>query len=123
MIGKKLNAEKIVMVDCDETLVNYNLSDFPDFPTIELQGREPIRVVVNRKNVNLIRKLYKLNYDIVIWSATGANWAETVAKGVGLDDVAALYMSKPRYYVDDLDSSKFMGPRLWRDAITGKSDE
>lgn len=119
----KLDSYKTVTVDVDDTLVMWNISEYPEFPVIELDCYGPVVLAVNQKNVNLVIKLSKLGYKIVIWSQTGYDWAETVSKAVGLHPYASLYMSKPRYYVDDLPSNEWMGTRLWRDPITGKSAE
>lgn len=124
MIGKKLNSDRVVTVDCDDSLILWNISDYPDLPHILVNGpRGQVTLALHTKNINLVKKLYKLGYEIVIWSASGADWAETIGRAVGLDEAASLYMSKPRYYVDDLPSTAFMGERIWRDPVTGKSDE
>ena len=114
-----LKSDKVVVVDCDDTLVMWDLSRYPDLPTIELDCWGAVKLRVNPKNVNLVRKLAKLGYTIIIWSQTGWEWAEAVAKGVGLYEEASMFLTKPRYHVDDLPSSVWMGPRLWRHPVTG----
>lgn len=121
-MSKVIDSHKVVTVDMDDTIVMWNLSDYPDLPRIKLDCYGPAELVPNTKNINLVRKLYKLGYTIIAWSQTGFEWAHAVSKAVGLDDVVSLYMTKPRYHVDDLPSTVWMGDRLWRDPVTGNSD-
>lgn len=116
-----LESHKVVGVDCDDTLVMWDISKYPDMPRITVDLCGPVQLVVNQKNVNLVRKLAKLGYQIVVWSQTGYDWARVVGKAVGIDDVTSLYMTKPRYHIDDMPASVWIGDRLWRDPVTGNS--
>lgn len=118
----KLKSHKVVTVDCDDTLVMWNISEYPTLPRIELDLCGPAILAVNQKNVNLVTKLAKLGYTIIVWSQTGWDWAETVCTKLGIDPIVSLYLTKPRYYVDDLESHVWMGERLWRDPVTGEND-
>lgn len=108
-------------VDCDDTLVMWNISSYPTLPHIELDCYGPVVLAPNQKNINLVKKFKKLGYSIIVWSATGADWAEAVSKALDLDGIVSLYLTKPSYYLDDLPSNQFMGQRLWRDPITGET--
>lgn len=123
--GSSLESHKVLTVDCDDTLVMWQLSMYPDLPRVEvaLPDIAPSILVLNQKNVNLVKKFYKLGFKIVVWSQTGYDWAKAVAEAVGLSEYVTLYMTKPRYHVDDLPSSVWMGERLWRDPVTGVSED
>jgi hypothetical protein len=114
MMSKKIEGDRTLFVDCDDTLVMWDLSRYPNLPRIEMDCYGPVVLVPNQKNVNLVRKFSLLGYTIIIWSQTGADWAEAVAKAVGLDEHAAAFMAKPRYHLDDLPSAAWCGERLWR---------
>lgn len=118
----RIDNDRIVMVDVDDTLCIWDISEYPHLPriTIDCHGRTSV-VSVNQKNVNLVKKLQKLGYQIIVWSQSGNLWAQTVANAVGLDN--CIYMSKPRYYVDDLPSNVWIGERLWRNPTTGESSD
>lgn len=118
---KVLKSHKVITVDCDDTLVMWDLSKYPELERIELDCYGPVMLALNQKNINLVRKLSKLGYEIIVWSQTGYDWAQAVGKATGLDDIVSLYMTKPRYYVDDLESKIWIGDRLWRDPVTGNS--
>ena len=115
-----VKSDKMIYVDCDDTLVMWDLSKYPDLRTVELSCYGPVTLRVNDKNVNLVKKLAKLGYSIVVWSQTGWEWAEAVSKAVGIAEHSVLYLTKPRYHLDDLPSSAWCGDRLWRDPVSGK---
>ena len=111
------------MVDVDDTLILWDTSKYPDLKEVEVSINDLTATVrINEKNVNLVKKLAKLDYTIVVWSQTGYDWAEAVSNAVGLSQYVSLYLTKPRYYVDDKECQKWMGERLWRDPTTGESE-
>ena len=123
MKSKRILNERLLYVDCDDTLVCWDLSSYPpeEFPRIELDCWGPVMLVKHEKNINMVKKFALLGYGIVVWSQTGSEWAETVSKAVGIDDLVTAYLTKPRYYLDDLPCAQWMGERLYRDAKTGES--
>lgn len=106
--------------DVDDTILMHNLSDYPEeqHVTVTCNGREFVGVP-NVKNLNLLVKFYKLGYDIIIWSKTGASWAKAVGAALNLDQYVTHYLSKPDFILDDRDASQWMGPRCYRDAKSG----
>jgi hypothetical protein len=121
----KLSSDKVVCVDCDDTLIMWDISKYQDqLPSVDIECYGYVtQVLLNTKNINLVEKFAKLGYQIIIWSQTGHEWAEAVGKACGLDEYVALYMAKPRYHFDDLPASAWMGTRIWRDPITGDSED
>lgn len=114
-IGVNAMANKAVYVDCDETIVMSNLSDYPEDQHVVIDYiNGPIKVVLNQKNINLTMLFYKLGYDVYCWSKTGADWAELVSKRSGLSVVVKNCLPKPDFYIDDKEASYWMGPRRWR---------
>lgn len=113
-------AARTFFSDIDSTLVEYDLSNFDpaQYVTIPYVNGDVV-VVPNKKNVNLLLKFYKLGYSVVAWSHSGADWAEAVVKALGIEHAVDYVVAKPHYYLDDLDSSKWMGHRVWRDPKTG----
>ncbi len=112
---------KLVVVDIDETIALHNLSDFDPCEYVAIPYiRGDFQVVPHTKNIKLLRKFYKLGYQVIFWSRTGADWAESVCKVLKLEDIAAAYLTKPMYYFDDKNAESWIGPRIWRDPVTGK---
>lgn len=114
--------DKVIMVDCDDTLIAWDHSKYKNKlqeVTIEVNDFSSL-VHVNQKNVNLVKKLSKLGFTIIVWSGSGYEWASKVCKTLGIEEYVTACMSKPRYYVDDLECDKWMGQRIWRDPMSGE---
>jgi hypothetical protein len=114
--AKEIKGYKTCYVDCDQTLVMDNLSEYKPEEIFEIQYTNgPVRVVANRKNINLLTLFYKLGYTIIIWSKTGSDWATLVGEALGVDDMVSAYLSKPLFYIDDKDASEWIGERRYRE--------
>lgn len=114
--------DRIVWVDCDDTLIMWDLSAYPDLPRVKVQNSDEAAIVVpNLKNINTIKKFYKLGYKLIVHSGSGHLWAEAVVKALELQPYVTLIMSKPMYYFDDYSVVNWIGPRIWRDPLTGKN--
>lgn len=115
----KLDGDRVLMVDVDDTLVMWNVSEYrakddPNYKFVQLDSGA-ITVLENKKNINTLIKFKKLGYTVVVWSQSGKDWAEKVVNALDINQYVDLIMTKPSYYLDDLDASAWMH-RLWRDA-------
>jgi hypothetical protein len=119
-----IKAPRTVYVDVDGTLVDYDLTRFsPDkYVTIDFVNG-PMVVVPNLNNISVVQKFYKLGYFVIVWSHSGAEWAECVVCDLGLEPYVDLCISKAHYYIDDLPAETFMGARVWYDPVTGKDSK
>jgi hypothetical protein len=109
--------DRTLYVDCDDTLIMWNLSDYGDeTPRLTVNVWGPADVIPNQKNINTVRKFALLGYTIILWSKTGAKWARAVGQATGLDPLVTAYLTKPTYYLDDMEAAEWLGPRLWRAA-------
>lgn len=99
-----------VGVDCDDTLVSWKFCrpDSVDAVAFEHPKLGTVYLNVNWEVVAHVKRHVLCGHQIVIWSAGGADWAETVAKHVGLDDIAVCYMEKFRWIVDDKPAAYFL---------------
>lgn len=50
---------------------------------------------------------------VIVWSAGGYKWAESVVKSLGLSLFVDVAMSKPTWYYDDIPCQKWMGKPRW----------
>lgn len=118
-----IKSERVVMCDVDDTLVLWDLSAHPDAERVIVTcfGYETI-LVPHEKNIKLLRKFAKLGYTIVVWSATGWEWANEVVRTLKIEDVVHSVMSKPRYYFDDIRAEEWIGQRIWRDPKSGEEE-
>lgn len=94
---------KLVAFDVDDTLIQRLPHD--GFRHIAEDDRFEIRGVwyrIRRDEVYRLRSFAGSNgFEVVVWSAGGAEWAAQVGSILGLDPLVAAYMSKPDFAVDD----------------------
>jgi FMN phosphatase YigB (HAD superfamily) len=114
----KVEGDRTLYVDCDDTLVLWNISDYPDSPRIKINlYHEDTVLVPHQKNINLLIKFRKLGYKIIVWSQSGADWAEAVVNQLLLSDYVDLVITKPTYYLDDLPASAWADRRVYRELV------
>jgi len=119
----KIENERLLYCDCDDTLVQWDISKYPELEDVDVTCygyTTPLKI--NRKNINLIEKFVKLGYGIVVWSQSGADWAEAVSKAIGIGQFVEGYLTKPRYIMDDMPVDAWIGENVFRDPVTGKSN-
>jgi phosphoglycolate phosphatase-like HAD superfamily hydrolase len=107
---------RTLFVDIDETLIHYEI-DFDSLEGTILLSNDPtgvgsIRVKPIPTSIDMVKKFKAIGYDCFAWSQSGGDWAERVVKAVGLEDYFTACMSKPMWYLDDLEHTKWMGPRI-----------
>lgn len=108
----KFENDKSLFVDVDDTLIIYDPPEHLRSQAIIMDnGGFKQEVLIHKKHVELIRRFKFLGYKVVVWSKTGAFWAEKIVKELGLENDVDMVMSKPLYFVDD---------RKELDAIVGK---
>lgn len=109
--------EQIVCVDVDDTLVIW--SDHFTQPHVNSQTFiDPYDNSVNyliphQQHIDLIKKYKGRGFFIIVWSAGGVRWAESVVKTLGLENYVDKVMTKPAKYVDDLSCDKWMGNKVY----------
>ncbi len=99
--------DRCIFFDCDETLVLTNMPNSPLAIPIEYQGHT-YRYVPHEQHVEEIHRYKADGATIVVWSAQGSSWAETVVRALGLQSVVDVCLSKPEKYFDDLNVTQFM---------------
>jgi hypothetical protein len=103
-----------VMIDCDDTLVMWDLPDGMKINddrliTVRCRGYEE-RCLPNKYNINLLKKYATRGHAVVVWSGGGADWAEAVVSTLGIGEYVDVIMGKPQYFIDDVaDPKKWMG--------------
>ena len=101
-----INNDDCVFTDIDETLIFWKTTD-PTDVTIEVEDPymedKIIKLVPHQSNIDLIKRKYGQGKMIIVWSAGGALWAETVVKALKLETIVTLIMAKPTTYIDDID--------------------
>lgn len=114
--------ENIVCYDVDDTLVMWD--DLFDRPHNNSMGAEAQPFVdpydnstnylfPHRKHIGLLKKHAGRGCMVVVWSAAGVKWAESVIKALGLEQYVDVVTTKPSKYVDDLPGNEILGTRIY----------
>lgn len=116
-----IKSRKIICFDCDDTLVLWNDKGRTWGKNNKdcLQFRDPyidwdyfssyLYLKPNTEVVDLVKKYKAAGWTVIVWSAGGGAWAEEVVNVLKLNEFVDIAMSKPEAYVDDNDSTCWMG--------------
>lgn len=120
----KVPAGPTAYFDVDDTLVMWDLPENPplvDCALIKCRGYES-KVLINRYNVDLLKKFAKRGHAVIVWSAGGADWAEAVVKALRLEEYVCVVSGKPSYYIDDIsDPAHILGKHGYFDINGNRS--
>lgn len=113
----------VVCADIDGTLVTE--VPVPNMYTISFQHPYQSRmahILPNKRNIDVLKNWSARGRFVIVWSAAGQEWAVAVLQALGLTEYSDLTLEKPIAYLDDLDSDKWMGHRVWlNDEDTGNA--
>lgn len=95
-----------VYFDVDNTLV-YSETEFPlvKGTHVQINGR---RWVAEDIHVEAIKDFAARGHTVILWSAGGSEWCESVAKALKITDYVSACLSKPTWYFDDCPADRFM---------------
>ena len=91
----------------DDTLVFWKF----DLPADLIQVHSAFGLTNLKPNQELIERLKRHYYSahtIIVWSQSGAEWAETVCKALQIDPYVHWYQDKPLTYYDDTESALWL---------------
>ena len=98
--------------DVDDTLVMWRTPEFNE-ETTKIAGNN---YIINWNNVNYLRKLHNRRHYIIVWSKAGTQWCKDVVEGLDLQNHVDCIISKPTYYIDDIENTNsFMGKHVYKD--------
>lgn len=104
-----MDSKPAVFFDVDDTLVMWTLSQDNEIPTIEIKHEGFVEEAIpNIHNIAHLKKMKRRGHNVVVWSAGGASWARAVVESLELQKYVDAVLSKPDYYVDDIED-----PREW----------
>lgn len=114
----KLSEKPTIFCDVDDTLIMWNPPKDLHSQCVKLNtGGYYVFCYPHKPHIELLKEFKSRGHIIVVWSAGGADWAETVVKKLQLESIVDLVVSKPTWYIDDLPSELFMdkNSRIWKD--------
>ena len=112
-----LNSDDNLFVDVDETLVLWNIKDYPNDTVVQV--RDPymddaiIELVPHKRHIELLKRCKGQGRKIVVWSAGGYAWAQRVVEALGIAPYVHLIMAKPIAYMDDKDMTEWRCQRIY----------
>lgn len=109
---KTIQCDKIVCFDVDDTLITQEFHEEKAEAVIECNGYKT-EVLIIENNVEAVKRHKKQGQTVIVWSAAGYKWAESVVKTLKLEKYVDYAMSKPVWYYDDLPVQKWMGKPRW----------
>ena len=115
--------ETVVCYDVDDTLVIWSGNHHQPH-TDEFSGKEAVAfkdpydnsvnyLIPHQRHIELLKKHAGRGYHVIVWSAAGYGWAESVVKTLGLEKYVDQILTKPSKYVDDLQASEILGSRIY----------
>lgn len=110
---KVVSEEKIICFDVDDTLVMHCSKDDSSHIIYDPSSGVAFSVRPHQFHINLLKQHAGRGYTIIVWSAGGYRWAETVLKELAIDNYVDIVMTKPTKYVDDLLCGEWMGEHLY----------
>jgi len=123
-----INQDKQVHFDVDDTLVMWD-DKFREPGPGKVEFIDPhdgtkLYLTPHKKHIQKLRGHSRTGWYVVVWSAGGWEWAETVIRALGLIPHVDMIMSKPLKCYDDLPVGEGIGPREWyKDKKTGETNE
>jgi hypothetical protein len=96
-----------VYFDVDNTIVLWDMETDPRAITFELYGQK-FKLVPHYKHIERVKFHKQEGFEIIFWSAGGADWAQEIVNKLGLQEHVDYCLSKPSYYYDDLPTEKIL---------------
>jgi FMN phosphatase YigB (HAD superfamily) len=106
---------KTVYFDCDDTLLEWKTcsEDEEGALRIENNGHAFYKKVISA-NVEALIDHSLAGHLVVVWSAGGSTWAETIIKALNIELYVDVILNKPDFYYDDKDPSHWMPERQFK---------
>ncbi len=112
---KVIENEMLVYCDCDDTLVlwftNCDPNEKVDIPC-PYDGKL-LSLKPHKRHIQLLKDYKARGATVIVWSAAGYKWAESVTKALGLEPYVDYCQTKPTKYVDDLQANEILGERVF----------
>lgn len=104
--------EQILYCDIDSTLVFDCEKTHPEALTANYYG-SPRWVRPHHKQIQFLKTLKSRGFYVIAHSGNGYSWVAEITKLLKLEKYVDEAKSKPVFYIDDLDSNKWMGSRIY----------
>lgn len=115
---KIIESKHIVYFDVDDTLLMWRWQDYTDdvhkLLSLQIPGtNETVQVFPHLRHIELMKQFKVRGQTVVVWSKGGWDWAHTAIKALKIEQYVDLVLTKPDWYIDDLDCKEFMKDRRY----------
>lgn len=113
---KVIEGDNVYYYDCDDTLVMWDNKHKTETNTVlfNCHGFSE-NLVPHQGHIDHLKKAKQFDKaTIIVWSAGGWEWAKQVVETLGLEEYVDAVMTKPNYYIDDLNCTDFMGKHIYK---------
>lgn len=111
-----IKSNLVTFFDVDDTLIFWTPSFELNRPyqkiVFNFNGLEIEKYIISEHVEELKRQKESGSY-IIVWSASGYQWAEAIVKALKIEKYVDVCMSKPIRYYDDKDVSEWMPKRRY----------
>lgn len=98
----KLSDKRTIYCDVDDTLIMWDADPFDASSKVLTLVGGNITVSLHKVHIQLVKDLYAIGWNVVVWSQGGSDHAEAVVKQIGLENHVHVITSKPESYIDDI---------------------
>lgn len=119
---KVINVESTIFIDVDDTLVMWDTMGLPLAELVTVTDpyhTNEVFLAPHYGHIKVLKDRKVRGSYIVVWSAGGYQWAESVVKALKLEAYVDLIMTKPHMYIDDKKAEEFMCERVYIPYGTG----
>lgn len=114
---KVIEGENTVYCDVDDTLVMWD-DNFREPHEGAKKFLDPYDgssnyLTPHKKHIELLKKYKGRGVTVIVWSAAGVKWAESVVKTLGLVEYVELVITKPNKIIDDLPVEAIFSTRIY----------
>jgi hypothetical protein len=108
-------SEQVICCDIDDTIVLWN----PEAPGDKIEIPCPhslhghFDLKTHEPHIRLVKERLARGAVMIVWSAGGWAWADSVFEALGIDHENIHIYSKPYAYIDDSECQNWMGDRIY----------
>lgn len=107
-----IDNNNVAFFDVDDTLIHWKWDESRNDEVMEIaisENHYSAFVVPHKVHIERLRRHKVIGNAVVVWSRSGAQWAQAVVKALDLEGYVDLCISKPFYYYDDKKCCDILG--------------
>lgn len=105
--------ESLLVCDVDQTLVMWTGLTPTSMAIHDPYDGLTNHVTPHHGHIKILKDHKTRGSRVIVWSAAGFAWAESVVKALGLEKYVDFVMTKPYAYLDDLRGDEILGEHIY----------